>query len=212
MTGIYVPSQPLTSVTTSSSDPLKDLEGSFVVDTAGNVLWLELSYDNISGTNTYTYFSQPNGPTAVPVGDVSPIQDSNIVTLKRCDDVNGDGSLMVAFYRVNVHDEDGLIISSLPQTATGAVYAIQGVETECNSDRETVSSTDNLETADFTIPAGFVHGSLAVVTGQASVNGALYNAGDTVNLPPMSFGAVDRRYPAYAVTGVTGQVRVNYHV
>jgi len=76
----------------------------------------------------------------------------------------------------------------------------------------TVASTDSVVTANTTIPAGFVHGSISVLTGQASINGALYEDGETLDLPPMSHGTTTIVYPEYTVTGVTGSVRINYHV
>lgn len=75
---------------------------------------------------------------------------------------------------------------------------------------ETATATDQIATTDTTIPAGFIHGSIAVLSGTATINGSLYQAGEQLILPPMSFGNVDRRYPLYQVTGVSGEVRINY--
>lgn len=76
-----------------------------------------------------------------------------------------------------------------------------------------VTSTDlvhNLvpDGATATIPAGFIHGSISVLTGQATINGALYNAGESLSLDPM-FPSL--RYGAYPITGITGSIRINYH-
>ena len=82
----------------------------------------------------------------------------------------------------------------------------------CPNTAVTVTSTDLIATADTTIPAGFRHAAIAIRSGVAVINGATYNAGESLALPPMSYGATDVLYPAYPVTGITGEVIINYHV
>lgn len=101
----------------------------WVQDSAGNVYWLETSTDT-DGNVSFTYYDQPGGSVVTPTGDVQPVQDSNVQVIKRADDINSDGSVYVNFYRVNVYDEDGAILASLPQNAQGATYVILGDEVD----------------------------------------------------------------------------------
>lgn len=71
-----------------------------------------------------------------------------------------------------------------------------------------VTSVDAVWIADNTIPAGFLHGSILIRTGTATINGAARPTGYQLSLPPMGGNL---RYPAYAVTAITGIVDVNYH-
>jgi len=122
------------------------LAGSWVQDEAGNVYWLETATDT-EGNVTYTYYDQPGGNIVSPTGDVSPVLDSNMQVIKRGDDVNGDGSLIVTFYRLNIYDEDGIILVSIPQNANGSVYAIQGVEIDPQDEIEVKLSEIESNTA-----------------------------------------------------------------
>ncbi len=122
------------------------LAGSWVQDEAGNVYWLETATDT-EGNITYTYYDQPGGNIVSPTGDVSPVLDSNMQVIKRGDDVNGDGSLIVTFYRLNIYDEDGIILVSIPQNANGSVYAIQGVEIDPQDEIEVKLSEIESNTA-----------------------------------------------------------------
>lgn len=94
----------------------------------------------------------------------------------------------------------------------GTVTAIAPIGIErCITDKDVVS-TDNVEVADFTIPAGFLQGSILIRTGTATINGAARPTGYVLNLPPMVNGdGGNNTYPAYAVTLVTGIVEVNFH-
>ena len=73
-----------------------------------------------------------------------------------------------------------------------------------------VTSVDTVETTDFTIPAGFIHASIAIEAGTATINGAARPTGYMISLPPMQAGL---RYPAYPVTlvSVGAIIHVNYH-
>lgn len=100
------------------------------------------------------------------------------------------------------------------------------LQAACNSGNEqnvqicpkaviTVTSVDSVKTTDFTIPTGFRHGSIAITgTGSVTINGAVYPAGSSLNLPPMSYGSQPILYPAYALTNFTGTANaiLNYHV
>ncbi len=196
-------------------DNIKELSSLFVQDSAGNVYWLEVNVDETDGSVTYTFFDQPGGTQQIPVGDVGPIPDSNINVIPRCDDVNNDGSDLVTFYRINVTDELGNVIASNPTTADGSSYLVVGTEVDCKEgESRQVASNDSVITSDFTIPAGFLHGSIMVLEGTAEINGAEYQSGDGLDLPPMSHGNHRLTYGAYAIDNfsATGQVRINYHV
>ena len=82
----------------------------------------------------------------------------------------------------------------------------------CKYSREAVA-VDEDRTTNSTMPAGFIHGSIAVRSGQITVNGAVYDAGDSISLPPMSYGDNAILYPQYdiVVTGGGGtSYRINY--
>ena len=123
------------------------LSGSWVQDSAANVWWLETSTD-LDGNIIYTYYGQPGGTPSVPVGSVEPVQDSNIQVIRRGDDVNGDGSLVVTFFRVNVYDEDGAILSSNPQTSAGGPYVVIGTEIDPQDEVEELLRVGNANTTD----------------------------------------------------------------
>lgn len=151
---LLAPGLPSVAPGTSYSNTL---QGSWVQDSAGNVWWLETSTDT-DGSVTFIYYDQPGGVVGVPTGNVEPIQDSNIQAIKRGDDVNGDGSTIVIFFRVNVYDEDGAILTSNPQNASGGVYTILGTEIDPQDEVEaildnigtntaaTAASADNIDT------------------------------------------------------------------
>jgi len=84
----------------------------------------------------------------------------------------------------------------------------------CPNDPIFVDSNDAIiagPSGEVTIPSGFIHASIAVLTGTASINGAVYTAGMGLSLPPMSYGSQEVLYPAYDIGMVTGSVAVNYH-
>lgn len=103
------------------------LQGVWVQDTAGNIWWLQTEVDEFDDT-IFVYYDQPGGIIGSPIGDVSPVQDSNIQALRRGDDVNSNGVLVITFYRINVYDDDGAILASNPQTPSGGAYVILGDE------------------------------------------------------------------------------------
>lgn len=198
MTSITAPSTQITGVASKvgSSDPLKDVEGRFVIDAAGNLLWLQTTYDNITGNTTTTYYDQPNGTVVTPSGNVGPVKDSNIFTIKRCDDINGDGTSLVVFYRVNVYDEAGVIISSIPQTPSGAAYTVQGVERDCDDDIEKDVDEINQRVSGSFINFNFDKVDLTYVASGAAegeINTAVYSlSGNTAGTITMSYDAQGR--------------------
>lgn len=62
----------------------------------------------------------------------------------------------------------------------------------------------------YTIPEGVIHAAIAVESGVADVDGIEYSSGQSIQLPPMSFGVVDRRYPEINITGVSGVVKIHF--
>lgn len=74
----------------------------------------------------------------------------------------------------------------------------------------TVTSVDLVQTTAFDIPAGFIHGSIAIEAGTATINGAARPTGYMLSLPPMGGNL---RYPIYQVTSVSvgAIIHVNYH-
>jgi len=140
---LFAPSQPAGG---GGSGYVNTLQGAWVQDSAGNVYWLETATDS-QGNVTYTYYDQPGGNVVTPTGDLEPVKDNNLQVIKRGDDVNGDSSLIVNFYRVNVYDDEGNIIASTPQTATGLPYTVQGVEVEPEDEIEALLSVGNNNTA-----------------------------------------------------------------
>lgn len=221
---VYRPPNSVENAIAAAIENASELSARFVQDSAGNIYWFEAKVSEDTGAVTYIYYDQPGGTVQVPVGDVSPVQDSNLQLEKRCDDVNGDGSVIIPFWRLLVFDEDGTTLSSRSIDAQGVDYVIQGNEIDCPEDyspivdainarnSRNVSSFDQVVTADTNIPAGFLHASIFVVTGSADINGATYEDGEGLNLPPMSHGADQILYGQYQITNVTGEVRINYHV
>jgi len=125
------------------------LSGSWVQDSAGNVYWLETATDE-QGVVTYIYYDQPGGNIVTPTGDVSPVLDSNMQLVKRGDDINGDGSVVVTFYRLNIYDENGAILVSIPQSPDGTTYTVQGVEIDPQDEVEELLKQGNISTASIT--------------------------------------------------------------
>ncbi len=108
------------------------LQGDWVQDAAGNIWWQQMATDEITEAVEFTYYVQPGGATGTPTPPLEPVTEAQLQYIPRCDDVNGDGSVLVDFYRVNVYDSDGNILSSTPQTANGTPYVIQGTEIACD--------------------------------------------------------------------------------
>lgn len=96
--------------------------------------------------------------------------------------------------------DDGTVSGSAPL----------GIE-RCITDRE-VNSVDSVITTSFDIPAGFLHGSILILSGTADINGAARPTGYVLNLPPMVNGdGGNNTYPVYQITNVTGTIHINYH-
>lgn len=119
--------------------------GQWVQDSLGNVYWLETPTD-AQGVTSYIYYDQPGGVVVTPTGGTGPIQDSNIKVIPRGDDINGDGSQVVTFYRLNIYDADGSILVSIPQTADGLAYVIQGNEIDPQDEIENLLIESNQNT------------------------------------------------------------------
>lgn len=96
-------------------------------------------------------------------------------------------------------------------TVTGV--APGGIE-RCITDTN-VTSVDVLlvaPTGDTSIPAGFLHGSIAIESGTAIINGVARPTGYSLSLPPMIDGdGGNLLYPVYTIATITGTVHVNYH-
>jgi hypothetical protein len=175
------------------------LSGSWVQDSAGNVYWLETATDE-QGVVSYIYYDQPGGNIVTPTGDVSPVLDSNMQLVKRGDDINGDGSVVVTFYRLNIYDESGAIISSIPQSPDGTTYTVQGVEIDPQDEIEELLKTGN------NINAAILTQGASLVTSNNSISSSSFDlnartAGSFINF---EFDECDL---TYVTTGAaTGEI------
>ncbi len=166
-------------------------QGAWVQDDAGNVYWQEVETDS-QGVKTYIYYDQPGGNVVTPTGDLGPIDESSIQVIKRGDDINGDGSLVVTFYRVNIYEDDGAILSSQPQTAAGAPYTVQGTEIDPQNEIEALLVQGNANTASaITELASIQTATTATASSTDSINERV--AGSFINF---NFDEVDLTYVA----------------
>lgn len=182
------------------------LAGSWVQDVAGNIYWLETATDT-EGNVTYIYYDQPGGSIVTPTGDVSPVLDSNMQIIKRADDVNGDGSVINTFYRLNIYDADGAILSSVTQSADGTGYTVQGNEIDPQDEVEEILKEGNQNT-------DLIRSSnAAILTNTASIvtsNNSIAQSG--VNLSQRAAGSFinfnfDEVNLTYVATGAaTGEI------
>jgi len=163
-------------------------QGAWVQDAAGNVYWQEVETDS-QGVKTYIYYDQPGGNVVTPTGDLGPIDESSIQVIKRGDDINGDGSLVVTFYRVNIYDDDGAIL---------APYTVQGTEIDPQNEIEALLVQGNANTAAaITELASILTATTATASSNDSINQRV--AGSFINF---NFDEVDLTYVASgAATG-----------
>jgi len=187
------------------------LAGSWVQDVAGNIYWLETATDT-EGNVTYIYYDQPGGSIVTPTGDVSPVLDSNMQIIKRADDVNGDGSVINTFYRLNIYDADGAILSSVTQSADGTGYTVQGNEIDPQDEVEEILKEGNSNTASLVTSNNSIAQSVVELNQRAAGSFINFNF-DEVNLSYVATGAAtgEIETAVYSLGGnVVGTVSLTY--
>jgi len=187
------------------------LAGSWVQDVAGNIYWLETATDT-EGNVTYMYYDQPGGSIVTPTGDVSPVLDSNMQIIKRADDVNGDGSVINTFYRLNIYDADGAILSSVTQSADGTGYTVQGNEIDPQDEVEEILKEGNSNTASLVTSNNSIAQSVVELNQRAAGSFINFNF-DEVNLSYVATGAAtgEIETAVYSLGGnVVGTVSLTY--
>lgn len=127
-----------------------------------------------------------------------------------------NGGIYTPFYRIITIECDGDVVITnttldgvTPYTPLGVVTSIPPTTAPGLTTTNAVSHSAEV-VAPVAIPAGFIQGTFAVVSGTADFNGVTYSAGSSVNVLPMSFGSSEWLHPAFAITNVTGVVNIHY--